>query len=130
VAIARAIVLKHRILLMDEPFSGLDEPTRYDMQRLITQLWHDVQATVFLVTHSISEAVYLGDRVWIMTPSPGTIGAEFTDVLPPRLDADPLHVQESAPFKEVVAEVAHAFTRIEEEGSPAAPRERRAEAGR
>ncbi len=57
VAIARSLILEPRILLMDEPFSALDEPTRYEMQRLITELWHDVEATVFLVTHSISEAV-------------------------------------------------------------------------
>jgi ABC-type nitrate/sulfonate/bicarbonate transport system ATPase subunit len=113
VAIARSLVLKPRILLMDEPFSALDEPTRFDMQRLITELWHDVEATVFLVTHSISEAVYLGDRVWIMTPAPGTIGAEFDDVIPPTRDSDPLLVQESAAFKEVVGEVARTFNEIE-----------------
>jgi NitT/TauT family transport system ATP-binding protein len=113
VAIARSLVLKPRILLMDEPFSALDEPTRYDMQRLITELWHDIEATVFLVTHSISEAVYLGDRVWIMTPHPGTIGAVFDDVIPPTRGADPMLVQESAAFKEVVGEVARTFTEIE-----------------
>jgi NitT/TauT family transport system ATP-binding protein len=113
VAIARSLVLKPRILLMDEPFSALDEPTRYDMQRLITELWHDIEATVFLVTHSISEAVYLGDRVWIMTPHPGTIGAVFDDVIPPTRGADPMLVQESATFKEVVGEVARTFTEIE-----------------
>ena len=113
VAIARSLVLKPRILLMDEPFSALDEPTRYDMQRLITELWHDIEATVFLVTHSISEAVYLGDRVWIMTPHPGTIGAVFHDVIPPTRGADPMLVQESAAFKEVVGEVARTFTLIE-----------------
>jgi NitT/TauT family transport system ATP-binding protein len=113
VAIARSLVLKPRILLMDEPFSALDEPTRYDMQRLITELWHDIEATVFLVTHSISEAVYLGDRVWIMTPHPGTIGAVFEDVIPPTRGADPMLMQESATFKEVVGEVARTFTEIE-----------------
>jgi NitT/TauT family transport system ATP-binding protein len=99
---------------MDEPFSALDEPTRYEMQRLITELWHDVEATVFLITHSLSEAVYLGDRVWVMTPAPGRIGAVFDDVLPPRRDSDPMLVQESSGFKEVVTEVAHAFHRLEE----------------
>jgi NitT/TauT family transport system ATP-binding protein len=113
VAIARSLVLKPKILLMDEPFSALDEPTRYEMQRLITELWHDVEATVFLITHSISEAVYLGDRVWIMTPNPGTIGAVFDDVIPPTRDSDPMLVQESGEFKEVVGEVARTFTEIE-----------------
>ncbi len=113
VAIARSLVIEPRILLMDEPFSALDEPTRYDMQRLITELWHDVEATVFLVTHSISEAVYLGDRVWIMTPHPGRLGAIFEDIIPPTRDSDPMEVQESSHFKRAVAEVARVFTEIE-----------------
>ena len=113
VAIARTLVLKPRIILMDEPFSALDEPTRYDMQRLITQLWHEVEATVFLVTHSLGEAVFLGDRVWIITNAPGRIGREFSEVLPPTHDADPLLVQESRAFKDAVGEVAHAFFEIQ-----------------
>ncbi len=113
VAIARSLVLKPKILLMDEPFSALDEPTRCDMQKLITDLWHDVEATVFLITHSISEAVYLGDRVWIMTPNPGRIGAVFDDVIPPTRGAEPMLVQESPEFKKVVAEVARTFTELE-----------------
>ena len=113
VAIARTLVVEPRIILMDEPFSALDEPTRYDMQRLITELWHDVEATVFLVTHSLSEAVYLGDRVWVMTRGPGTIGERFEDVLPPTRDSDPWTVQETSEFKEAVANVADAFHRLE-----------------
>ena len=112
VAIARSLLLEPKILLMDEPFSALDEPTRYEMQRLITELWHEIEATVFIVTHSISEAVYLGDRVWVMTRNPGTLGAIFDDVIPPTRDSDPITVQESTAFKEVVAEVAAAFTRL------------------
>ncbi len=113
VAIARTLVLKPRIILMDEPFSALDEPTRYEMQKLITHLWHEVEATVFLVTHSLGEAVFLGDRVWIITNAPGRIGQEFSDVLPPTRDADPLLVQESQDFKDAVGEVAHAFFEIQ-----------------
>ncbi|EKD81157.1 MAG: ABC transporter related-protein, partial [uncultured bacterium] len=65
VAIARTLVLKPRIILMDEPFSALDEPTRIEMQQLITNLWHEVEATVFIVTHSLAEAVYLSDRIFM-----------------------------------------------------------------
>ncbi|MBZ0111280.1 MAG: ATP-binding cassette domain-containing protein, partial [Thermoanaerobaculia bacterium] len=115
VAIARSLVVEPKILLMDEPFSALDEPTRYEMQRLITELWHDVQATVFLITHSISEAVYLGDRVWVMTPGPGRLGAIFEEVIPPTRDSDPMQVQESGEFKEVVHEVARVFTELDAE---------------
>lgn len=113
VAIARSLVLKPKIILMDEPFSALDEPTRYEMQRLIMNLWHEVEATVFIVTHSIAEAVYLGDRVWIFTPAPGTIGREFLDQIPKTRDEDPILAQESKAFKDVVAEVAHAFRELE-----------------
>jgi NitT/TauT family transport system ATP-binding protein len=113
VAIARSLVLKPRIILMDEPFSALDEPTRYDMQQLIMELWHEVQATVLIVTHSIAEAVYLGDRVWIMKGAPGRIAREFDAVIPITRDADPLEVQESTPFKEAVREVGQAFREVD-----------------
>ena len=118
VAIARSLVLKPQIILMDEPFSALDEPTRFEMQRLITELWHEVEATVFIVSHSLSEAVYLGDRVWIMSRAPGTIAKTFDDVLPPRLDGDPMIIQEESAFKEIVADVGRAFNRIERGEEP------------
>jgi NitT/TauT family transport system ATP-binding protein len=113
-------VLKPQIILMDEPFSALDEPTRHEMQRLITELWHEVEATVFLVTHSLAEAVYLGDRVWIMAAGPGRIAKVFDDVIPPTRDSDPVMVQESAAFKQVVAEVGRAFTEVERAAREAA----------
>ena len=116
VAIARSLVLKPRILLMDEPFSALDEPTRYEMQKLITHLWYEIEATVFIVTHSIPEAVFLGDRVWLITPAPGRIGREFDDVIiPPTHDADPIQVQETPEFKDAVGAVAHAFHELQGE---------------
>jgi NitT/TauT family transport system ATP-binding protein len=113
VAIARSLVLKPRIILMDEPFSALDEPTRYDMQKLIMALWHEVEATVLIVTHSIAEAVYLGDRVWIMRGAPGRIAREFSAIIPATRDADPLEVQEGADFKEAVREIGEAFREID-----------------
>ena len=116
VAIARTLVLKPKIILMDEPFSALDEPTRIEMQKLIMDLWRDVEATVFIVTHSIAEAVYLGDRVWVVTPAPGTIGREFRDEIPSTRGEDPLAVQEGAKFKEAVAEVGRAFRKMEHRG--------------
>jgi NitT/TauT family transport system ATP-binding protein len=57
VAIARTLALHPRIILMDEPFSALDEPTRIEMHRLVMALWHDLEATCFIVSHSISESV-------------------------------------------------------------------------
>ncbi len=113
VALARTLALKPQIILMDEPFSALDEPTRCGMHKLITDLWNEVEATVFIVTHSIAEAVYLGDRVWLMGAGPGRIAATFEDSLPPVRDIDPVQVQKDERFKQALDEVADAFTRIE-----------------
>jgi NitT/TauT family transport system ATP-binding protein len=73
VAIAATLILQPRILLMDEPFGALDPGIRLRMQELLIQLWNEQQSTVFLVTHSVEEAVYLGDRVFLMAPNPGRL---------------------------------------------------------
>ena len=77
VAIARSLILKPRILLMDEPFGALDPMTRMNMQDLLLVLWREVEATIFFVTHSIEEAVFLGDRIYVMGNSPGTVLKEL-----------------------------------------------------
>ena len=77
VAIARTLVLRPRIILMDEPFGALDPATRLDMQDLLVRLWREVEATVLFITHSVEEAVYLGDRVFVMATTPGRIAAEI-----------------------------------------------------
>jgi len=109
VALARCLALKPRCLLMDEPFSALDEPTRLEMQDLIVDLWSQIDATVVLVSHSIAEAVYLGDRVWIMGPAPGTVVAEFTHVPLPDPEVPSMVAQSEPRFAECVAEVSKAF---------------------
>jgi NitT/TauT family transport system ATP-binding protein len=73
VAIAATLILHPKILLMDEPFGALDPKTRLRMQELLVQLWREQQATVFLVTHSIEEAIYLGDRIFRMAAGPGRL---------------------------------------------------------
>lgn len=113
VAIARSLVLRPRIILMDEPFSALDEPTRLEMQRLVTELWHEVEATCFIVTHSIAEAIYLGDRVWLLSHAPARLEKVYENLLPRTRQDDPLLVQQSPQFKEALAEVAQAFHAIE-----------------
>ncbi len=77
VAIARTLILSPRIILMDEPFGALDPTTRLHMQELLVDLWRDAQATVFFVTHSIEEALYVGDRVYVFSGPPGTIIREM-----------------------------------------------------
>lgn len=91
VAIARALAYNPAVLLMDEPFAALDALTRDDMQRLLADVWHETKKTVIYVTHNVAEAVYLADRVIIMTPHPGTVKSQIKIDLPrPR---DPLSVE-------------------------------------
>src|SRR5438034_8005739 len=73
VSIAATLILEPKILLMDEPFGALDPRIRVLMQELLMQLWKEQQGTVFLVTHSVEEAVYLGDRVFLMAAKPGRL---------------------------------------------------------
>jgi len=117
VAIARTLVLKPRIILMDEPFSALDEPTRIEMQSLITHLWKEVEATVFIVTHSLAEALYLGDRIFMFTPNPGRLG-RISYIKPEDIGKDPgkspLEVQEGEKFKKHLAHITSEFLRLQE----------------
>jgi NitT/TauT family transport system ATP-binding protein len=81
VAIARALARRPRILLMDEPFSSLDALTRADLQDLLLQLWQEHGQTVLFVTHDVDEAVYLANRVLVLSPRP----ARVRDDVPVRL---------------------------------------------
>lgn len=113
-AIARSLALEPRILLMDEPFSALDEPTRLEMQELLVELWHRVHPTILCVTHSVAEAVYLGQRVWIFTQAPGQIAYDIMDCIPPSVGIPPLVAQERTEFKNAVYVVTEAFRRVSE----------------
>jgi NitT/TauT family transport system ATP-binding protein len=73
VAIAATLILEPKVLLMDEPFGALDPKIRMQMQELLVQLWKEQQATVFIVTHSVEEAIYLGDRIFRMAANPGRL---------------------------------------------------------
>jgi NitT/TauT family transport system ATP-binding protein len=91
VAIARALAYNPSVLLMDEPFAALDALTRDAMQRLLADVWRETRKTVIYVTHNVAEAVYLADRVIVMTPHPGRIKTEVPITLArPR---DPLSVE-------------------------------------
>lgn len=77
VAIARALANDPEMLLMDEPFGSLDAQTRLDMQEFLLQIWQKDKKTILFVTHDVDEAIFLGDRVFVMTSRPGKIKEEI-----------------------------------------------------
>ena len=99
VALARCLANDPEVILMDEPLGALDALTREKMQGLILKLWQETGKTVILVTHSVEEALYLGDRLFVMAPRPGRIEREYE--LPfakAGLDVDPREMKASPEF--------------------------------
>ncbi len=110
VAIARTLILEPRIILMDEPFGALDPPTRTRMQDNLVALWREQSPTIFFITHSIEEAVFLGDHILIFSNSPGTVLKEIR-VPPP--DRPSLIMQREQKFMETVLGIREIIDRLE-----------------
>jgi len=115
VAIARGMAMEPDILLMDEPFAALDALTRRKMQEELLQLWDDTRFTVLFVTHSIPEAVKIGNRILLMSPHPGQVKAELNSTGDDDVDpqtgeklSDRIHNMLFADQVEEEEEVAHA----------------------
>jgi NitT/TauT family transport system ATP-binding protein len=98
VAICRALVFEPDLLLMDEPFSALDAITRDEMNLALMKIWEEHHRTAIFVTHSIREAVYLSDRVLVMSQRPGKV---IADVKIPFARPRGLEIEESAEFNEI-----------------------------
>jgi len=110
VAIARTLILEPRIILMDEPFGALDPPTRSRMQDNLVALWREQSPTIFFITHSIEEAVFLGDHILMFSNSPGTILKEIR-VPPP--DRPSIVLQRDPKFIEVVLGIRETIDHLE-----------------
>jgi NitT/TauT family transport system ATP-binding protein len=82
VAIARAVAYEPHVLLMDEPFAAVDAQTRADLEDLIRKLWRRMRVTILFVTHDIEEAVYLGQRVLVLSMSPTVVMEDVAIDLP------------------------------------------------
>jgi NitT/TauT family transport system ATP-binding protein len=102
VGLARALVVDPDTLLMDEPFGALDAQTRHQLQDELLQLWQGHRKTVVLVTHDMEEAVYLSDRVLVLSSRPGRIAREIAIPLPRPRDVT---VRRTAAFAELVEHV-------------------------
>jgi NitT/TauT family transport system ATP-binding protein len=81
-AIAQALAIEPKLLLMDEPFGAVDDSTRTELQQMLTYLWQENQTTILFVTHNIDEAIVLGSRVLVFSERPGRIASEFKIDLP------------------------------------------------
>jgi NitT/TauT family transport system ATP-binding protein len=114
VAIARALANTPRILLMDEPFGALDAQTRAMMQENLLQLWHELGITIVFVTHDIDEAIFLADRILVMSAGPGRFVREIAVDIPrprtPEIAIDPRFVEVKRQSLEIIRrESARAF---------------------
>ena len=107
VSIARALVTRPQLLLMDEPFAALDEITRFKLNDDLLVLWRRLDCTIVFVTHSVFESVYLSTRILMLTPRPGRVAAEFTIEAPePRAGRFRTSPEYGAQCREVSAALA------------------------
>ena len=109
VSIARALAINPKILLMDEPFSALDEFTREKLHDDLLAIWRENRMTAVFVTHNISESVYLSDKVVVMSPHPGRVSAVLDIDLPRPRHAG---MRETGAFYDYIAEIRSDFEEV------------------
>ena len=104
VALMRTLATNQQLLLLDEPFGALDAQTRFEMQQWLLQVWRDTQRTVLFITHDVDEAVFLSDRILVMSPRPGRVVDDLRVDLPRPRTLDTLV---SPAFTEIKSKVLH-----------------------
>ena len=112
VAIARALAMQPDILLMDEPFAALDALTRRKMQEELQQLWEELRFTLLFVTHSIEEALVVGNRILLLSPHPGRVRAEINS------HQFGLHSAGGAEFQSATQRIHHLLFESEDQHAP------------
>jgi ABC-type nitrate/sulfonate/bicarbonate transport system ATPase subunit len=110
VAIARTLILQPKLILMDEPFGALDPPTRSRMQDNLVELWREQSPTIFFITHSIEEAVFLGDHILLFSNSPGTV---LKTIRMPPPDRPSIAMQREPKFQEIVTGIRDVIDKLE-----------------
>ncbi|NJN87422.1 MAG: ABC transporter ATP-binding protein [Leptolyngbyaceae cyanobacterium SL_7_1] len=102
VAIARALASQPKILLMDEPFGALDVQTKEIMQQFLLEVWRRTQTSIFMITHDVEEAVFLAQRIYVLTAHPGTVQREILIDLPSERD---YHIKRQPRFQDHKEEI-------------------------
>jgi ABC-type nitrate/sulfonate/bicarbonate transport system ATPase subunit len=107
VALMRTLVTNHRLLLLDEPFGALDSQTRLEMQQWLLRVWSESGRTVLFITHDVDEAVFLSDRVLVMSPRPGRVAADLEVTLARPRELATLTTTDFTDVKRQILELLH-----------------------
>jgi len=107
VALMRTLAFHKDVLLLDEPFGALDSQTRLQMQQLLLRIWGDMGHTIVFVTHDVDEAIFLSDRVVVLSPRPGRIRETFTVALPRPRGVDLLTAPDFVEIKRQILQLVY-----------------------